>query len=155
MQIRSAEIQHAAAIVGVINAAFRNAESFLIDGDRVTLELVTSLLQKGQFLVADDNGSLAGCVYVELRGDRAYLGLLSVDPQRQKAGLGSMLMDAAEEYCVKSGCHFLDLRIVNVRRELPGFYQRHGYAEVGTSLFPAEAKPKVPCHFIEMSKRLT
>ena len=36
-----------------------------------------ALLSKGVFLVTDD---MAGCVYVELRGERAYFGPLSVDP---------------------------------------------------------------------------
>ena len=37
-----------------------------------------------------DEGGLAGCVYLELRGERAYLGLLSVDPARQKADVSAI-----------------------------------------------------------------
>ena len=155
MAIRLAESCDAEAIMAVINAAFRRAESFLIDRDRIDLETVRSLLAKGKFLVADDgNEAMGGCVYVELRGERAYLGLLSVDPQRQKAGLGSQLMDAAEHYCIQAGCRFMDLRIVNVRRELPAFYHHRGYVETGTSPFIPGLNPKVPCHFVEMSKPL-
>jgi N-acetylglutamate synthase-like GNAT family acetyltransferase len=156
VQVRLAESQEAEAIVAVINAAFRHAEAFLIDRDRIDLETVRSLLQKGKFLVADseDRGILAGCVYVELKDDRAYLGLLTVDPQRQKAGLGSQLMTAAENYCVRSGCRFMDLRIVNVRQELPSYYRKRGYVQIGTTPFPPELNPKVPCHFVEMSKPL-
>lgn len=155
MQERVAEVKDAPAIMAVINAAFRRAESFLIDRDRVDLEMVRSLLEKGKFLVAEDGGVLAGCVYIELRGDRAYLGLLSVDPDRQKAGLGSQLMNAAENYCARAGCRFMDLRIVNVRRELPAFYRHRGYVETGTAPFTPGLNPKVPCHFVEMSKPLS
>jgi len=155
VQERVAEIQDAAAIMAVINAAFRRAESFLIDRDRVDLEMVRSLLEKGKFLVAEEDHVLVGCVYVELRGDRAYLGLLSVDPDRQKAGLGSQLMNAAENYCARAGCRFMDLRIVNVRRELPAFYRHRGYVETGTAPFTPGLNPKVPCHFVEMSKPLS
>jgi predicted N-acetyltransferase YhbS len=158
VQLRPAELQDAEAITTVINGAFRKAESFLVDHDRVDLDLVRSLLKKGKFLVAAENsgagGTLAGCVYVELRGERAYLGLLSVDPQLQNAGLGPKLMDAAEKFCAGEGCRFMDLRIVNVRRELPSFYQHRGYAATGTAPFPPGFNPKVPCHFIEMSKPL-
>lgn len=154
MQLRLAEIVDAEAITRVINAAFKQAESFLIDRDRIDESSVRSLLEKGNFLVADDQGLLVGCVYVEVRGERAYLGLLAVDPQRQKAGLGSKLMDAAEEFCTKAGCRFMDLRIVNVRRELPDYYHRRGYVETGIIPFPPELNPKVPCHFVEMSKPL-
>jgi N-acetylglutamate synthase-like GNAT family acetyltransferase len=156
VQVRLAESQDAEAIVAVINAAFRRAEAFLIDRDRIDLETVRSLLQKGKFLVADseDSGVLAGCVYVELKHDRAYLGLLAVDPQRQKGGLGSQLMTAAENYCARSGCRFMDLRIVNVRQELPSYNRKRGYVKTGTAPFPADLHPKVPCHFVEMSKPL-
>ena len=154
MQLRVTTASDAEAITAVINSAFRKAESFLIDRDRITIEEVQSLLNKGRFLVADDNGVLAGCVYVELRGERAYLGLLSVDPRRQNGGLGSMLMNAAEDYCAQFGCRFMDLRIVNVREELPSFYRRRGYVENGTDPFTPGLNPKVPCHFVKMSKPL-
>jgi N-acetylglutamate synthase-like GNAT family acetyltransferase len=154
LQLRVAEMRDAEAIVAVINAAFRQAESFLIDRDRIDLETVLEFLRTGSFLVADDLGFLCGCVYVEPRGDRSYLGLLSVDPQRQKSGLGSKLMQAAEDHCAKAGSRFMDLRIVNVRKELPSFYRNRGYVETGTEPFPPGLDPKLPCHFVKMSKPL-
>jgi hypothetical protein len=48
----------------------------------------------------------------------------------------------------------MDLRIVNVRQELPAFYRRLGYQETGTASFPSEVRTKLPCHFINMSKAL-
>jgi N-acetylglutamate synthase-like GNAT family acetyltransferase len=155
LQLRLAEIQDAEAITALINTAFRLAESFLIDRDRIDLESVRGLLEKGQFLVADDGGVLAGCVYLELRGDRGYLGLLAVDPDRQKAGLGSTLMNAIEDHCSTAACGFMDLQIVSVRQELPAFYRRRGYVETGTAPFPPGLDPKLPCHFVTMSKSLT
>ncbi len=159
MQLRVAETRDADAIVLVINAAFRHAESFLVDHDRIDLETVRELLQKGVFLIGENSAAqdstLRGCVYVELRGDRSYLGLLAVDPRLQKSGLGSQLMTAAEDYCAKAGSRFMDLRIVNVREELPAFYHRRGYAETGAEPFPPDLNPKLPCHFVKMSKPLT
>ncbi len=155
MQVRVAETQDAEAIVAVINAAFRKAESFFIDGDRIDLETVQKMLQTGSFLVADEHGPLCGCVYLEPRGNRTYLGLLSVDPQHQRSGLGSNLMDAAEEYSAKAGSRFMDLRMVSVRKELPSFYHRRGYFETGTEPFPPGLNPKLSCHFVKMTKPLT
>jgi predicted N-acetyltransferase YhbS len=154
VQFRIAQSSDAKAITALINAAFRQVESFLIDGDRISLEVVQSLFKKGKFLVAEADGTLSGCVYVELRGDRAYLGLLSVHPKLQKAGVGSKLMNAAEERCANAGCRFMDLQIVNVRRELPAFYHHRGYVETGTAPFNPDFTPKVPCHFVRMSKPL-
>lgn len=159
MQVRLAETRDADAIVSVINVAFRRAEGFLIDRDRIDLATVRDFSEKGSFLVAEDKvakeNSVCGCVYVELRGgDRSYLGLLAVDPRFQKSGLGSQLMHAAEAYCAKAGSRFMDLRIVSVRTELPAFYHRHGYVETGTEPFAPGLNPKVPCHFVWMSKPL-
>jgi hypothetical protein len=49
----------------------------------------------------------------------------------------------------------MDLQIVSVREELPRFYRRRGYIETGTAPFPADLTPKLPCHFVKMSKPLT
>jgi predicted N-acetyltransferase YhbS len=152
--IRVADAKDAEAVGGVINAAFRKAESFLIDRDRIDLPTVRALFRTGTFLVAERNEVVVGCVHVEMRGERSYLGLLSVDPDGQKSGLGSKLMTAAEDYCAKAGSHFMDLRIVNVRRELPEFYHRRGYVETGTAPFTPGLEPKVPCHFVNMAKPL-
>ena len=155
MQVRVADAGDVDAIVSVINVAFRLSEGFLIDGDRIDLATIQELFQKGTFLVVEDI-AVRGCVYVEPRdGDRSYLGLLAVDPQHQKSGLGSKLMHAAEAYCAQAGSRFVDLRIVSVRKELPAFYHRYGYIETGTEPFTAGLTPKVPCHFVKMSKPLT
>jgi GNAT superfamily N-acetyltransferase len=154
LHFRLAEPRDAEAVTALINVAFRHAEAFLIDRDRIDIDSVRTFLEKGKFLLAEDGDPLVGCAYVELRGDRAYLGLLSVDPTRQKAGLGSQIMTACEEYCAKIGCRFMDLRIINVREELPRFYRRLGYIETGTEPLTPGINPKIPCHFITMSKPL-
>jgi N-acetylglutamate synthase-like GNAT family acetyltransferase len=90
--LRVAKMQDADAITRVINAAFRHAESFFIERDRIAPEKVCDLLRAGFFLVAEEACVVTGCVYVEPKGERSYLGLLSVEPQLQKTGLGSKLM---------------------------------------------------------------
>lgn len=154
MHIREAEPREAEVLTNLINAAFRKAESFFIDGDRLKLDVVRDLFHSGEFLVAEDNAQVVGCVYLETRGDRAYLGLLSVQPERQRAGIGRMLMAAAEDRCRRQGHVAIDLQIVNLRRELPAYYGGLGYVESGTAPFPEDAGAKLPCEFIKMSKSL-
>jgi ribosomal protein S18 acetylase RimI-like enzyme len=149
-----ATVADAPGITAVINAAFRIAEGFFIDGNRITQTEVEESLAKGAFLLAETDGKLNGCVYVEMRGERSYLGLLSVDPTTQQSGLGSRLMNEAERYCRERGSHSMDILIVSLREELPAFYQRRGYVESGTTPFPTDVPTKVPCHFINMSKPL-
>jgi N-acetylglutamate synthase-like GNAT family acetyltransferase len=152
--VRIARLAEATAITSVINAAFRQAENFFIERDRIDLEEVRSLLNTGEFLVSETDGTITACVYLEIKGDRSYLGLLAVDPKAQKSGLGSSLMSAAENHCRKAGSRFMDIQIVNLRKELPDFYHRRGYVETGTAPFPAVLNPKLPCHFVKMSKPL-
>jgi N-acetylglutamate synthase-like GNAT family acetyltransferase len=151
---RDAVVADADNIARLVNDAFR-PERFFTDGDRTNPEKVRALMEKGRFLLAEREGRLAGCVYVELRGERGYFGLLAVDPTFQRAGLGSNLVEAAENYCRSAGCVFMDLTIVNLRKELPSFYAQRGYEENGTLPFPADQHPpKIPCHLVKMSKRL-
>ena len=165
VRVRLAQREDAEKITTVINSAFRGAEFFFVEGDRVEVGEVLNFLSSGKFLLAESEDTLLGCVYVEpgrldskrsaaQSQERAYLGLLAVAPGAQQLGLGSKLMDAAEDYCRALGLRFMDIKVVNLRKELAGFYQKRGYVETGTSAFPAEVVTKLPCHFIDMSKPL-
>ena len=98
---------------------------------------------------------LLGCVYVELRGERGYLGMLAVSPARQGGGIGTRLIAAAEEFCREMGCRTMELTVVDLRTELPPLYGRFGYRVVGTAPFPTDTMPvKMPCSFLVMQKPL-
>jgi ribosomal protein S18 acetylase RimI-like enzyme len=152
--IRRARSSDASAIVRVVNAAYRQAEAFFVRGDRIEAGEVARLLERGSFLLAERDSALLGSVYVEDRGDHGYIGLLSVDPTLQRAGLGRALMAAAEESLAAAGRPRVELLVVNLRRELPAWYGKQGYREVGTRPFPPDAPNFLPCHYLVMSKRL-
>ena len=141
------------ALVRFINSAFRVEQPF-IEGDRTNPDGVRAYMVRGKFLLAEDCSALAGCVFVELRGDRGYLGLLGVDASRQGTGLGRKLMDAAENFFREAGCISIDLRVISARTPLPAFYRHLGYVETGTAPFAADVPAKVPCHYILMSKTI-
>ena len=155
LRTRVAQIADVDAIARLINTAFV-VERIAFDGDRINAPGVGELLNRGAFLLGEDAAGLAGCVYLEVRGARSYLGLLSVDPARQRAGLGRWLVAAAEDYSRKAGCCAMDLRIISPRAEsLLPFYQHLGYTETGTAPFSSDVQPKVPCQYITMAKPLT
>lgn len=141
-------------MTGLINAAFQ-VERFFVDGDRTSVDEVLGYMRRGTFLLAERDAALIGCVYFEKQGERGYFGLLAVDPAEHGKGLGRSLVAAAEEELRRAGCRAADIRVVDLRTELPPFYRRLGYEETGTEPFPADVPTKRPCHFIRMSKPLT
>lgn len=154
IRIRAAGPVDAPRIVALLNAAFVMEREF-VDRDRTSIGEIVRLLGTGTFLVVDGaGGGLAACMYIEARGDRAYLGMLAIDPSEQKRGLGRQMMAGAERHCAELGCRAIDIRIVNRRTELPPFYRRLGFVEGGTAPFEDPLLTK-PCHFVLMSKELT
>ena len=141
------------AVVRLVNTAFL-VEQFFIERDRTNAQTIRSLLQKGIFLLAEEGSILVGCVYAELRGERGYFGMLSVDPSRQGTGVGHLLVSAVETNFRNAGCKFSDLKIVNVRGDLYDLYHRWGYVDTGTGVYDDPTPTKIPVHFINMSKSL-
>ena len=154
MKIRTATSAEAGDVARIINDAFV-VEAFFKIGDRTSAEEIRTLMQDGgEFLVLDEDGTIAGCVYLEHSGERGYLGMLSVDPARQHRGFGRMLVDAVEARARELGCRVMDMHIVNLREELPAYYRRLGYVENGTLPFSDPQRSTQPCFFIIMSKPL-
>lgn len=158
MSPRLATPADAPALTRLINSAYR-VEAFFIIGDRISEPEILSRIGGSQsdFLAVQGvaSGELTGAVYVEIRGDRGYFGLLSVDPDHQGTGLGRLLVEAAEAHCRAAGCQALDIDVVNLRTELPRFYAKFGFSATGTSPFPAPGKLKQPVHLVLMSKPLS
>jgi GNAT superfamily N-acetyltransferase len=153
LAVRRATAGDATAVAGLVNRAYV-VERFFIDGDRTSVEDVGEMMTRGLFLVAEENGTLVASVYVEVRGRRGYFGLLSVDPSRQGQGFGRLLVDEAEAHCRAAGCEAMDILVVDLRSELPPFYRRLGYSEVGSEPFSDPERAKLPCRFIVMRKPL-
>jgi N-acetylglutamate synthase-like GNAT family acetyltransferase len=153
--IRIASIADIRAIVALVNTAF-NVEIFL-EGIRTDENNVKELMQKGQFFLLEGNTSaIVASIYTELRGERGYFGMLAVDPSLQGKGLGRTMVEFAENYCREYGCTIMDLKVLSPRKELPVYYEKLGYANMGTDEFrPSRPiKPGIECHLILMSKPL-
>jgi GNAT superfamily N-acetyltransferase len=160
MPVRLATAADVAALARVINRAYV-AEAHIFDDARTNEAEVRDRLARPNacFLVIDDParswvpGALAGAVYVELRGERSYFGMLSVDPDRQGLGLGRALITAAEARCREAGARFMDIDVVEQRPELPGFYATFGYSATGTTPF-VKTRTKMPVRMVHMTKAL-
>lgn len=155
MDIRTATQVDLPAILKLVNSAFE-VERFFKNQDRLNAAELEEYFRSGVFLLTEDTGTVTGCIYVTRSGDRAYFGLLAIDPGRQKTGIGRRLVAAAEEFARETGARFMDLRIINLRTELPGIYAKLGYRVTGTAPYPSERAHMLtqPVHFICMSKEL-
>ncbi len=154
ISVRIAKPSDAAAIAALVNHAY-TVEADFVEGERTNAHEIAELMDEGMFVVLSDDvaGALAASVYVEAKEQRAYLGMLSVDPGFQGMGLGRRLVRVAEAIGEAMGAPSIELKIVNLREELSRWYKSLGYHEVGTA--PYDHRPvKRPCHFVEMRKSL-
>ena|SRR5688572_29046505 len=150
---RNADESDSEALMGLINRAFE-VESAFFTTKRIDLEETLGHFGKGKFLLAEIDGRIAGCNYVELRGEAGYFGLLSVDPRYQGHGLGRILIEQAEEFCRAAGCSRMQIRVLNHRTELPPFYEKLGYHVARNEEVEQVPSARVPYHFIVMEKEL-
>jgi len=153
METRDAGAADIDAVVRLVNAAYE-VERFIYDGDRTDATECAGLLGTGKLLLAEQDGVLVGCVYLELREHSGYFGFLSVLPTCQRHGIGRFLVGAAEDWFRRQGRSVSELQIIDVRGELAEFYRRLGYREIGTTRFPADVPARLPCHFIRLAKSL-
>src|SRR5690606_18731790 len=120
--IRNEEERDRAGVYAVNASAFgRPGEADLVDVLRESAEPVVSL-------VAEENGRIVGHIMlspVEISGDPDLrvmgLGPMAVLPERQRAGIGSLLVKSGLEECKKLGCGAV------VVLGHPWFYPRFGF----------------------------
>ncbi|HZR25010.1 MAG TPA: GNAT family N-acetyltransferase [Vicinamibacterales bacterium] len=154
LAVRAAGDADVPAITALVNAAFAVERAF-VDRDRTSVDEIRSMMAKGGFFVADDrDGSLLAAMYLERRGDHAYLGMLSIQPAEQGRGVGRAMMTAAESQCRAWNCVALDIRILHLRTELPPFYLKLGFVETGRTDFVDDPLSRKPYYFILMTKPL-
>jgi len=131
-------------------------EADLLDNERIGIPELEAMLadQTERLLVGFDGNRMIGCVRVADSGDGlAYLGLLCVDPLLQAGGYGKRLIAAAEAAARDDlGAGRIEMTVIDSRAELIAFYQRRGYAQVGTRDFPVLVDP--PLHMVVLEKPL-
>ncbi len=169
LKITPATNNDLAQIAALVNSAYRGesskkgwtTEADLLDGQRTDAnELAKQLQADGNTILkyTNDDGNIAGCVYLHKKGHAMYLGMLTVNPVLQATGIGKQLMAAAEQFAAKQGCTKVEMTVISARHELIAWYNKRGYTFTGeTRPFPVDTKfgvAKQPLEFIVMEKQL-
>ena len=110
-------------------------EADMVDGQRTTIDVLAAELDNPaqRILVARDGAAIIGCVALTDQGNGScYLGMLSVDPGLQAAGLGRRLVDAAEQVARDVfDARRIEMTVVAQRDTLIAWYERRGYRRTG------------------------
>jgi N-acetylglutamate synthase-like GNAT family acetyltransferase len=138
VRIRKAHRKDVAAIVALVESAYRGessrsgwtTEADLLDGQRTDPREVESLLE--HIVVAeDDTGALLGCCTLVPREGHGYFGMFAVQPGEQGSGVGSRLLDRAEQLARERDLGYVELTVISTRQELLDYYLRRGYKDTG------------------------
>lgn len=134
----------AEAIAALVNSAYRGdssragwtTEADLVGGQRTDAPGILGTVESGnrRLLVhRAPGGELLACVLLECKpGGGCYLGMLTVRPDRQAAGIGRRLLAAAERYAAAElGASYVEMTVIALRGELIAWYERRGYSRTG------------------------
>ena len=143
MPVSRASIEDIPSMVKLMNCAYRGegsrrgwtTEADMVDGelrtDETHLKELMSLPGVVLLRSMNENNGIEGCVFLQKREGKLYLGMLSVLPGLQGKGIGKQLMAAAEEYARKENCPAVFMRVISIRDELIAWYERQGYKKTG------------------------
>lgn len=88
-----------------------------------------------ELLVAVDDGKIAGCLQLTMISGLSYRGIrrcliedVRVAKRQRGGGIGSLLMEKAEELAVSRGCRLMELFVHSDRNSAHRFYERQGYS---------------------------
>ncbi len=173
--LRQADRTDLAAIERLLNLCYRQPQGWtneadLIGGIRTTQAELAAVIAdpKHYFFVypktdtghreGQESDELLGCIAVDMRGDAdkrcAYIGMFAVHPELQGAGVGNVILQAAETFAnrhlqnhheVQSQASRLTMSILSHRPELLAYYERRGYQLTGITMpFPTDGNNGEP-----------
>lgn len=148
LPIRTAESRDVNAVVALVNSAYRGdssrlgwtTEADLLGGQRIDGPMLEVLLSSpdAALLVHESVRDIIACVTLEHGRDGCYLGMLTILPAAQAAGLGTRFLTAAEQFAqLRWHARSMYMTVIEQRQELIAWYERRGYVRTGeTRPFP-------------------
>lgn len=165
----TATLEDVTPLEKLINSAYRGetskqgwtTEANLLQGKRITKEELSELIQNKEntILKFTIDNIIVGCVLLVNKGDKIYLGMLTVSPNLQNSGIGKQLLKEAEVYALRLNINKIVMTVISIRKELIVWYNRHGFADTGArEPFPLNDTDAViskePLEFVVLEKKI-
>ncbi len=155
-------------IVALVNSAYRGesakqgwtSESHLLEGIRVDepeMDGYFDRLEVTLLKYVNENDHIDAFVYLEqVAHERLYLGMLTVNPTSQAAGIGRQLLAAADEVARDKGCKAVKISVITTRTELIAWYERRGFKATGETypLITEKSVARQPVTLMVMERAL-
>lgn len=138
MELRLAQPHDLQSLATFVNSAYRGdsskkgwtTEADLLGGQRTDADELFKLIEaKGTvILILEISNQIHGCVCLVQKKDSTYLGMLTVDPNKQGRGIGAKLLALAELWAQKNWlAQKIEMTVIQKRLELIAWYERKGY----------------------------
>lgn len=148
--IGEARPEDLAEVALLVNGAYRGEgaragwthEADLLGGQRTDPMFLTEELsgERAPVLLClrqVEDGPILACATLAVDGDTGTIGMLTVSPPAQNAGLGRAMLEEAELYARRHGVARARMTVIASREELIAWYERRGYRPTGeTRPFP-------------------
>ena len=170
MSISISTNEDISALVQLINSAYRGeaskqgwtTEAYLLEGelrtDEDSLASILKIKDAVMLKYVSEDGTITGCMYLHKQERGLYLGMLTVSPALQGAGIGKKLLAAADEYAKANNCPCIFMNVISLRSELIAWYEKHGYYQTTERKpFPNDERfgiPTQPLEFVIMEKKV-
>ncbi|KAI0876966.1 acyl-CoA N-acyltransferase [Hypoxylon argillaceum] len=150
LNFRLATVEDAIPLERLINTAFRDDKTTQVflspvhaSVNVIDVETIIAKINQADCAVLaltdPSTGAIVAHASVRKMDDsRAWFGMLAVDVNAQKQGIGSQVLAWAEQYARQQwGSRRLEFDVVNTRAELIAWYKGRGYQPTGeTNPFP-------------------
>ena len=170
--LRQAEAKDVSALKQLLDRCYRESEGWtneadLVGGIRTTnAELASVVADPKHYIFVYPNtdtgtrdgietGALLACIAIDIQthvpsSNSAYIGMFAVHPELQGAGVGHVILQAAETFANrhltgKNQPYRLTMSILSHRPELLAYYERRGYQLTGVTMpFPEDGNNGQP-----------
>jgi ribosomal protein S18 acetylase RimI-like enzyme len=128
LTLRRAEVTDLASLVALQRAAYAKNRTLLGVEPIPLLADYTAIMRDMEVWLATEGDRFAGALILEPRADDLLIWSIASDPATQGAGLGRMLLAAAEERARQLGRTVIRLYTGTPLAHLVAWYGRHGFA---------------------------